>query len=139
MKYQLCLTRLNTTILIKQGDLTCENEADNALEEASVSHADELLILENKHLANLMADEAGHVSMLQKLISEAEEKELALHTERERLAKEQFEKNKKNYDDEMQHIRDQIAEAQRLAIIHIQELKTEAEELMRQANATATW
>jgi hypothetical protein len=64
MKYQLCLTRLNTTILIKQGDLTCENEADSALEEASVSHADELLILENKHLANLMADEAGHVSML---------------------------------------------------------------------------
>jgi len=86
-----------------------------------------------------MADEALHVSELQRLISEAEAKELALHKERERLAKEQFEKNKKNYDDEMQHIRDQIAEAQRLAVIHIQELKTEAEELMRQANATAAW
>jgi hypothetical protein len=90
-------------------------------------------------LADLMADEALHVSELQRLISEAEAKELALHKERERLAKEQFEKNKKNYDDEMQHIRDQIAEAQRLAVIHIQELKTEAEELMRQANATAAW
>jgi len=87
----------------------------------------------------MMADEALHVSELQRLISEAEAKELALHKERERLAKEQFEKNKKNYDDEMQHIRDQIAEAQRLAVIHIQELKTEAKELMRQANATATW
>ena len=74
----------------------------------------------------MMADEALHVSELQRLISEAEAKELALHKERERLAKEQFEKNKKNYDDEMQHIRDQIAEAQRLAVIHIQELKTEA-------------
>mgnify|MGYP006950438881 CR=1 FL=1 len=90
-------------------------------------------------MADLMADEALHVSELQRLISEAEAKELALHKERERLAKEQFEKNKKNYDDEMQHIRDQIAEAQRLAVIHIQELKTEAEELMRQANATAAW
>ena len=87
----------------------------------------------------MMADEALHVSELQRLISEAEAKELALHKERERLAKEQFEKNKKNYDDEMQHIRDQIAEAQRLAVIHIQELKTEAKELMRQAIATATW
>lgn len=87
----------------------------------------------------MMADEALHVSELKRLISEAEAKELALHKERERLAKEQFEKNKKNYDDEMQHIRDQIAEAQRLAVIHIQELKTEAEELMRQANATAAW
>jgi len=87
----------------------------------------------------MMADEALHVSELQRLISEAEAKELALHKERERLAKEQFEKNKKNYDDEMQHIRDQIAEAQRLAVIHIQELKTEAKELMRQANATAAW
>ena len=90
-------------------------------------------------MADLMADEALHVSELQRLISEAEAKELALHKERERLAKEQFEKNKKNYDDEMQHIRDQIAEAQRLAVIHIQELKTEAVELMRQANATAAW
>ena len=87
----------------------------------------------------MMADEALHVSELQRLISEAEAKELALHKERERLAKEQLEKNKKNYDDEMQHIRDQIAEAQRLAVIHIQELKTEAKELMRQANANAAW
>lgn len=86
-----------------------------------------------------MADEALHVSELQRLISEAEAKELALHKERERLAKEQFERNKKNYDDEMQNIRDQIAEAQRLAVIHIKELKAEAEELMRQANATAAW
>ena len=86
-----------------------------------------------------MADEALHVSELQRLICEGEAKELALHKERERLAKEQFERNKKNYDDEMQNIRDQIAEAQRLAVIHIKELKAEAEELMRQANATAAW
>ena len=86
-----------------------------------------------------MADEALHVSELKRLISEAEAKELALHKERERLAKEQFEKSKKNYDDQMQKIRDSIAEAQRLAVIHIKELQEEAETLMKQANATAAW
>ena len=39
----------------------------------------------------------------------------------------------------MQKIRDSIAEAQRLAEIHIKELQDEANELMRQANATAAW
>lgn len=39
----------------------------------------------------------------------------------------------------MKKIRESIAEAQRLAMIHIQELKDEANELMKQANATAAW
>jgi hypothetical protein len=34
----------------------------------------------------MKADEAAHVSQLKKLISEAQDKELALHKERERLA-----------------------------------------------------
>lgn len=139
LNYDLCLTRLRHSLEIKQGDLTCENEADAALFESSISHADEMRILENKHLHQIMADEALHVSELKRLISEAEAKELALHKERERLAKEQFEKSKKNYDDEMQKIRDNIAEAQRLAIIHIKELQDEAKTLMKQANATAAW
>lgn len=87
----------------------------------------------------MAADESLHVSELKRLISEAKERELALHKERERLAVIQYEKNKKNYDDEMKKIRDSIAEAQQLALIHIHELKAEAEELMKQANATAAW
>jgi hypothetical protein len=47
LNYDLCLTRLNHTIQIKQGDMTCEDEANAQLDEAAVSHADEIAILEN--------------------------------------------------------------------------------------------
>lgn len=53
------------------------------------------------------------------MISEAMQKELNLHEERERLAKEQHEKDKKDYDDEMEKIKKSIEEAQKLAEQHI--------------------
>ena len=73
------------------------------------------------------------------MITEAREKELMLYTERERLAKEQHEKDKKNYDDEMEKINSSIQKAQTLAEEHITLLKDEAEKLIKAANVTAAW
>ena len=109
--YDQCILRLNQVLSVKKGDLTCEREAQAALDEASLSHDDELKILEAQHRKNLAADEALHYAELLKLIAEAKEKELKLHRHRERLAREQHEKDKANYDAEMQRIRLSIAEA----------------------------
>jgi hypothetical protein len=53
------------------------------------------------------------------MLSEAKEKELKLYNERERMAKEQHEKDKKNYDVEMEQMRASIKEAQELAVMHV--------------------
>lgn len=97
------------------GDLTCENEAIEAINEATNSKEDELAILEAQHLKKMAAEESLHLAELRRMIADAKENELKLHRERERLAKEQHEKDKKNYDDEMDKIRASIEEAQKLA------------------------
>jgi hypothetical protein len=97
-------------------ELICENESIDAINEATLTKEAELLILEAQHLKKMAAEESLHKAELQKMIAEAKEKELKLHNERERLAKEQHEKDKKNYDHEMETIKSSIEDAQSLAV-----------------------